>query len=437
MKRAELPVPCQDGEPGINLVTVSQPAQPAPAQPPSLPTYTALDKPSDPAPAKLFTRDFLFLCLGGFLFSGSMFLLFTVLPLFVVQELKGAASQVGLVMGAFAVAALLSRPFSGWLVDAWSRKAGLGLGALIYCLASALYVWAGSVSVMLGLRFFHGIGLAAYTTASSVLVADLAPATRRGEAMGYYGVALNLSMAVGPALGAALVRPMGFTGLFWLTATLSLGSLFLGQLVREPGRVQAHNQARAERPPLFSRTALSPALVAACMTTTFGTVVSFLPLFVEARHLGNPGVFFTMYSVALIVARLGAGRFSDRFGRAAVIIPGMVILGTSMAILAYTTSMQGLLLAAALQGLGFGGVQPAIMALAVDRSTPRDRGAALATLMGAFDVGMGLGAVGMGLLLEHTNFTVMYLCAGSVSLIGAGIFTGLTLYSRKQESEKK
>jgi MFS family permease len=366
-----------------------------------------------------------------------MFLLFAVLPLFVVQELKGAESQVGLIMGAFAVAALLSRPISGWLADTWSRKAGVSLGALIYCLAPILYTQAGSVPIMLMLRFFHGVGLAAYTTAASVLAADLSPPARRGEAMGYYGIALNLSMAVGPALGAALVGPMGFTGLFWFAAALALGSLFLGRLVHEPDRIQAHPQASAERPSLFSRTALPPALVAACMTTTFGTVVSFLPLFVEARHLGNPGIFFSVYSVMVIASRFWAGRWSDRFGRPAVIIPGMIILVASMAVLAYTTSMRGLLLAAVLQGLGFGGVQPAIMALTIDRSTPRDRGAALATLMGAFDVGMGLGAIGLGLLLEHTSFTVMYLCAGGVSLIGAVIFAGLTLRSAHRKERKK
>ena len=105
-----------------------------------------------------------------------------------------------------------------------------------------------------------------------------------------------------------------------------------------------------------------------------------------------------------------------------------------MAVLAYTTSMRGLLLAAVLQGLGFGGVQPAIMALVVDRSTPRDRGAALATLMGAFDVGVVLGSMGLGLLLEYTNFTVMYLCAGGISLVGAGIFTVVTLRPAKPQS---
>ncbi|MBI3798161.1 MAG: MFS transporter, partial [Deltaproteobacteria bacterium] len=247
--------------------------QPAPSlavQPALLPTHTE--------PDTLFTRAFLLLCLSSFLFSSSMFLLFAVLPLFVVQELKGAQSQVGLIMGAFAISSVLSRPASGRLVDSWSRKAGLSLGALIYCVAPALYTQASSVSMMLGLRFFHGIGIAAYTTSGSVLVADLCPAARRGEGMGYYGMSMNLAMTIGPALGAALVGVVGFTGLFWLSASLAFASLLLVQFVREPHRPHVHAQVGVQRPPLFSRAALFPGFIAMCMTMTFGSVVSFLPL---------------------------------------------------------------------------------------------------------------------------------------------------------------
>lgn len=376
---------------------------------------------------QLFTRDFLLLCVSSFLFSMSMFLLFAVLPVFVVQELHGAESQVGMIMGAFAVSAVLARPSSGRIVDVWSRKAGLSVGALIYCIAPTLYTQAGSVAIMLGLRFFHGIGIAVYTTAGSVFAADLCPPARRAEGMGYYGMSMNLAMAFGPALGAALVTPIGFIGLFWLCAFLGLASLLLVQIIREKPRERAPDY---ERPPLFSKAAIFPGFVAMCMTMTFGAVVSFLPLFVQARNLGNPGLFFTVYSIIVVASRPAAGRLADRFGRATVIIPGMACLVVAMTSLAYTTTQWGLLWSAALQGLGFGCVHPAVMALVVDRSTQHDRGPALATLMGAFDVGVGLSAIGLGQVLEYTNFTTTYLCAAGIALIGGGVFALATLRQR-------
>ena len=376
--------------------------------------------PESPSPSQrpeaLFTRDFILLCLGTFLFAGSMFLLFAVLPVFVVEELHGADSQVGLIMGAFALSALLVRPMTGRLVDQWSRKTLLSIGALIYCLAPALYTQAESVPVMLGLRLFHGLGIAAYTTAAGVIVADLAPPSRRGEGMGYYGMSLNLAMTIGPALGVMLIGYIGYNALFWLCAALALGSLVLSQLIQEPARAP---QAGSPSRQWVSRTALFPGFIAVCMTFTFGAVVSFLPLFVKASNLGNPGIYFSVYSIVVVVSRPFAGRLSDRFGRAAVIVPGLGCLAVAMITLAFSSTLPGILIAAALQGLGFGGVQPSIMALVVDRSPPHERGAALATLMGAFDVGVGLSSIALGAVLEYTDFTVMFLCAGGVALVGA------------------
>jgi len=250
--------------------------------------------------------------------------------------------------------------------------------------------------------------------------------------MGYYGMSINLAITIGPALGAALIGVIGFPGLFWLSASLALSSLFLVQLISEPIRPHVHAQADMKRPPLFSRAALFPGFIAMCMTMTFGTVVSFLPLFVREHGLGNPGLFFTVYAIVVVASRPFAGQWSDRFGRMAVIIPGMVLLAVAMTSLAYATTQWGLLGSAVLQGLGFGCVHPAIMAWVVDRSTAHDRGPALATLMGAFDVGVGLSAIGLGIVLQHTSFTVLYLCAAGIALFGAGACAAVTFMRRNR-----
>ena len=387
--------------------------------------------PTSGVPEQLFSRDFLLLCFSSFLFSMSMFLLFAVLPIFIVDELHGAKSQVGLIMGAFALSAVLTRPGSGRIVDVWSRKMGLNIGSFIYCVAPALYTQADSVEMMLGLRFFHGIGIAIYTTAGSVMAADLCPPMRRAEGMGYYGMSMNLAMAIGPALGAFLVGQIGFSGLFWLASILGLTSLLLVQVIKE--RVQDHDHGHA-RPPLFSKVALLPGFVAMCMTMTFGAVVSFLPLLVQEHNLGNPGLYFTIYSLVVVFSRPIAGRLADRFGRAPVIVPGMAWLVAAMIVLAHTTSLWGLLWSAALQGLGFGCVHPAVMALVVDRSTIRDRGPALATLMGAFDVGVGLSSIGLGQILEYTNFTTTYLCAAGIAFTGGSIFSIASLRQNHKQA---
>ena len=367
----------------------------------------------------LFSRNFIVLCVSTLLFFESMFVLLAVLPVFIVQELGGTESQVGVVVGVFALAAVMIRPTSGWLVERWNRKLGLTLGALIYCIGPLLYTVAESVPVMIGFRFFHGLGIALFTTASSVLVADIAPPARRGEAMGYYGMMMNVAMATGPVAGGALVEQSGFSQLFWLSALLALVCLLIVSLLSEPARMPRPQLSLASRPSLLSRSAVFPGFIAICMTMSFGAVLSFLPLFAQARQLGNPGLYFIVYSIAVIVARPVSGKWSDRFGRVQVIIPGMLLLTAAMVLLAYATSIPWLLSVATLQGVGFGMVQPALMAFCVDRVSDQERGPALATLMMAFDIGHGLSAIGLGLLLEQTSFTTMFLFTAGVSLLGA------------------
>ncbi len=384
---------------------------------------------SQPAPEVLFTKQFLLLCLSTFLFFASMFVILPVLPPFIIHELNGTESQVGLIMGAFAAASILSRPASGRIVESRSRKSGLALGALIYCLAPLFYTFADSVSVMLVVRFCHGAGIAFFTTASSVLVADMAPASQRGEAMGYFGMMLNLALACGPFVGAALVERAGFPALFLLASALGLVSLAILPFLSEPNPA-VQGPRRTKRPPFVTRAALLPGCVAACMSMTVGSILVFLPLLVQERQLGNPGLYFVVFSTVVIITRPITGKWSDRFGRGVIIIPGLLLLATAMTVLAHADSLPWLLSAAAIQGIGFGSVQPALFALGIDRSTEQTRGPVLATLMMALDLGHTLSGIGLGFVLEQTNFTVMYLCVAGIALLGAGVFTAGTRVQR-------
>jgi MFS family permease len=244
---------------------------------------------------------------------------------------------------------------------------------------------------------------------------------------------MNVAMATGPVAGAALVERSGFTPLFWLSALLALCSLLVVTLLSEPARAPRPQLSPGEpskRAALLSRSAVFPGVIAICMPMSFGAVLSFLPLFVQDRELGNPGLYFIVYSIAVICARPVSGKWSDRFGRAQVIIPGLVFLTIAMILLAYTHSVPLLLSVAALQGIGFGTVQPALMAFCVDRSTEQNRAPALATLMMAFDIGHGLSSIGLGLLLEQTSFTTMFLFTAGVSLLGAVVLAGATKRQR-------
>src|SRR5262245_40852752 len=113
---------------------------------------------------------------------------------------------VGLVIGAFAFASMVLKPWAGWVLDWRGRRTLLIAGAALFVLASLAYPATRSTAGFLVVRLVHGAGMGLFPTAAVAAVADLAPVSRRGEAMGLFGMAANLGLALGPPLGGKIGR---------------------------------------------------------------------------------------------------------------------------------------------------------------------------------------------------------------------------------------
>ncbi len=392
-----------------------------------MPARNMMNTPQVNKPERLLSRDFALACAGNFSFFGSMHFLLPALPLYIIL-LGGHESDVGMVMGAFTLTSVILRPFVGRGVDNWRRKPFLLLGALIFMLASLSYNLASSVPLVFLVRAFHGAGIACFTTAASTYIADIVPASRRGAALGYYGMFSNVAMSIGPFLGGLLMRAFSLPVLFAASAGMGLASLGIVSLLREPARAGSPRPAASTPRPLICRSAIFPSLVMFSVALTYGTVLSFLPLLAMERKIENFEVFFTAFALALIVVRASAGELSDRFGRSAVIVPGLVLTVVAMTLLSVAGSLPMLLLVAMIYGLGFGAVSPVLQAFTVDRAGLTDRGAAMATFSAAFDLGIGVGSVLLGYILQVSTFSAMYLTAAGCVVIG---LAGFVLVSRR------
>src|SRR5665811_2398233 len=256
------------------------------------------------------------------------------------RHLGGSDTGVGVVMGSFAVTAVILRPFVGRYSDVSGRKRLMIWGALLLVVVSLLYGRATGVGWLILLRSAYGVGWAAFGTSAWAMASDIAPARRRGEAMGYFGIAMNVSMAVGPAAGVFLVQTWGYGALFWVAAGLA-GAAALGSLGLSSDHVvrERRGPRRGAAGTVLLTSALFPSAVLICMALTYASVITFLPVYAEVRDLGNPGVFFSVYAVFLIVSRGPLGKASDRFGRGHVVAPGMALMAASMLLLAWGSTL--------------------------------------------------------------------------------------------------
>ena len=386
--------------------------KPGPPGDPAGITNVADSRAAEPPP--LFTRGLLLLCIAVFFQMFSFQMLLPVMPLYLL-DIGGSEGQVGLILGITAGTAMLFRPLTGWIADRYGRKPLLVAGNFV--LSLALYPLARSVAPLLGVRALQGAGLSATSTAGSTMVADLAPPLRRAEAMGVYGVAVNVSSAMGPLLGATIAIGAGFNTAFLVAGITAVVGLAFTSRLPEPPRAAA--PAGGTRFTLISRDALFPASIALCLFPPIGVVLSYIAVFANAEGLGNPGLFFLPYSLTLIVVRVLSGRLSDRYGRLTVLLPAVMAFIAALIVIALAHHVLVLLLGALLLGCGFGIAHPTILAMAVDRAPQGRQGASMSTLIGAFDLGIGGGSALAGLAVAFAGLRGVFLLATIAPLLGA------------------
>lgn len=377
---------------------------------------------------RILTRNFVAVCTANCACFGSFYLFLATLPVYVIQ-IGGNEAQVGFIIGVFSATALVVRPIVGRAGDTLNQKLLVLLGASIMTVSGLLYIGTGSVPSLLLLRVFHGVGFAVFGTIAITLVAEISPMARRGEAIGYYGGFQSLAMIGGPALGVLLMNRVGFTTLFISSAGLALIGVAVLSMLSIPARSQSA-PIRSKSSGWIDRSALLPGAMLIMMAITYASVISFMPLLAEHRKIGNMGLFFAVLGVMTLTTRGPFGRLSDKYGRRSVIIPGMCLLAAGLVVASLASSLIVFLASALLYGLGFAAVQPAIMALTVDRANPQARGAAMGTITAAMDFGMGVGSFMWGFVLQAFGFTVLYLAAAAVGLAGA-VMAGGTVRSRK------
>jgi MFS family permease len=106
-----------------------------------------------------------------------------------------------------------------------------------------------------------------------------------------------------------------------------------------------------------------------------------------------------------------------------VIIPGLILNFLGIVILAFANDSTWLIAGAIVGGFGTGAAQPALMTLAVDQASAQRRGQSLAQFQFFYDLGIGIGSLCLGALLDlvDQSFLIMYLATAAVALIGLWI----------------
>lgn len=364
----------------------------------------------------LFTRSFVALLATqasfGFAFSA-----FFLLPKYMSVELAAGPAEIGLVTAVFYLSALLLQPFMGSIVDRRGRRRFLTAGALLMAPACAGFVFVDGLGPLIYvLRIVQGIAFAMALVAGSALAVDEAPPDRLALALGVFGLTMLSNNALAPVLVEEIAQRRGWEPAFLLAAGAALLSALLSLRVRERVRPDAGAEVSRLRDVIFQPGARRIGVVVALAGAVFGAMFTFPQPFALELGMERVRALFLAYTVAAVVARLGLGPFTDRWGRRRVSLVALVLYAAAAGMTA-TLGEVGLAAVGAIFGLAHGLFYPTFNALAVQDVGAHARGKAMALFNAAFNVGYSVGVFGLGLLAQVMGYPPVFVLASVIALL--------------------
>lgn len=386
---------------------------------------------------------------AGLLFWAGLASMLPTLPVY-ISDLGGSSKQVGMVMACFAIGLLGSKAWLSQMADDRGRKIVLMIGMSAIAISPIGYWLFASIPMLMVFRAFHGISIAAFATAYSALVVDICPPENRGELIGYMSLVNPLGLAIGPALGGFLQEAGGYTPAFFMAAGLGVVGLVCTAKVKESDPYQEmlekgqgdrpSDTSTLDSPPsnpdskkfwslLVTPRIRIPAFVLLMVGLAFGTISTFVPLFIKETGVDlNIGLFYTAAAIASFGVRLLTGRASDRYGRGVFISMSLIFYSLAMVMLWQADSPVTFLLSGLMQGTGAGMLIPMIAALMADRSRPDERGKMFGLCMTGFDLGIAGAGPLLGIVADLIGYRDIFGITAVLVLIGLGAF--LTLSSK-------
>lgn len=334
---------------------------------------------------------------ANFFQSMAAFMTNTTLPVY-LDALGAATSMVGVVVGAFAVTALLIRPFAGPAFDSFSRKRLLLVAQALICIALVGYGVARSIPALFCVRLVHGLGIGCSGPLAMSLVSEFLPASRLASGISIYALAQSFAQIIGPAVGLWLVDAIGFSPAYFVAA----GSMVVGMLAvsfcKEPPRERLPYRFALNR--MFAREAVPKALVLSLLAIAFAGTTSYLVLYGNLLGIQGIGTYFVVYALCLVGTRPLFGKMADRFGAERVLLVGCLCFAASYVMLWQVRDFMGLMAVAVVGSAGFGACAPLIQSLALASVPPERRGAASNTAFTGLDMGMLVGPATAGFVIE-------------------------------------
>ncbi len=321
---------------------------------------------------------------------------------YAVEQFGASTSTAGLVSSIFIIGTLFGRLGTGRIIGDWGSKKTLFCGLLLFMLSTMSYFLAGNLPLLMLNRLVQGIALGVASTATGTIIAQILPADRRGEGIGYYSLSAILATAIGPFVGILLTQLFAdYRMIFAVDSVLAIICFMMYFIVTVPDAPNKAKDLAAKTgfkvSNFIEMRAVPIAFVALVIGFAYSGVMSFMTFYAKELDLVTAGsYFFIVYAIVILATRPFTGKLLDARGANIVIYPCLVLFAIGMYAFSAATSTVVFLIAAACIGVGYGNFNSVAQAIAI-KVTPNERlGLATSTYFILYDLGLGVGPYFLG-----------------------------------------
>lgn len=378
---------------------------------------------------RLWNAEYIKVMVNNFGMYFAFYLLTPLLPLYLHDTFGSTKDMTGLVLSGYTLTALLFRPFSGFLVDAFSRKKMLIMFLFAYFVLFGGYLSASTLLLFAIVRTLHGLPFGASTVACSTVAIDVLPSSRRNEGIGYYGLSNNVATAIAPTVGLYIYHTTHDFGILFYMALAASG---LGMLVASTIKIKNRPTVRTGKLLRLDRFFLTRGWAVAMNIAFFGFCYGVLGNYLaiygreQLGDAGGTGTYFMILSAGLILSRLQGGRSLRKGNLTHNALEGIIISTVGYVVFVACPSYVGFYASAFLIGLGNGHMYPACQNMMINVAHNNERGTANSSILTAWDVGQGLGIVAGGVVAEHLGYGAAFWMVAAVHVGGLAFFLALT-----------
>lgn len=398
---------------------------------------------SNKAEHKLFNRNFSAACTANFLYFFGFYSLLPIMALYLIETFQAKEVSTGIILACYTIAALLFRPFGGYLVDKFDRKKMYIISLALFVLCFLAYPLAGSLAIFIIIRILHGFSFGSLTVSANTLIIDISPSEKRGEALGIFGIANTTAMAVGPMVAVQLHKNFGYNTVFYAALTVGIIAFIIGSTIKSQKISENNHEAISlDRFILFKGLPAGTSLL--LLGIPYGMLTTYIAIYsLELGFGSDTGWFYSLLALGIILSRIFSGKQTDKGKLTQVISLGAAICALSLILLTLSKQEVGInntlakLMfngAALVAGLGYGSVFPAMNTLFVNLAAHNRRGTASSTYMTTWDIGVGLGLIFSSQIGKAFGYSIVFLIGSASALLSVIFFE---LYAKKHYLRNK